>query len=74
MNVVVLVIDDTRWDSIGAAGNRIVRTPHLDRLASEGIHFTQARVDDVDLHDEPGVAADRASTCRVMASTGSASH
>ena len=28
MNVVVLVIDDTRWDSIGAAGNRIVRTPH----------------------------------------------
>ena len=44
MNVVVLVIDDTRWDSIGAAGNRIVQTPHLDRLASEGIRFTQARV------------------------------
>ena len=44
MNVVVLVIDDTRWDSIGAAGNRIVRTPHLDRLASEGVHFRQARV------------------------------
>ena len=44
MNVVVLVIDDTRWDSIGAAGNRIVRTPNLDRLASEGVRFTQARV------------------------------
>ena len=44
MNVVVLVIDDTRWDSVGAAGNRIVRTPHLDRLAAEGVHFTQARV------------------------------
>ena len=44
MNVVVLVIDDTRWDSIGAAGNRVVRTPNLDRLASEGVHFTQARV------------------------------
>jgi arylsulfatase A-like enzyme len=44
MNVVVLVIDDTRWDSIGAAGNRIVRTPRLDRLAAEGIRFTQARV------------------------------
>jgi arylsulfatase A-like enzyme len=44
MNVVVLVIDDTRWDSIGAFGNRIVRTPHLDALASEGIRFTQARV------------------------------
>ena len=44
MNIVVLVIDDTRWDSIGAAGNRIVHTPRLDRLASEGIRFTQARV------------------------------
>jgi arylsulfatase A-like enzyme len=44
MNVVVLVIDDTRWDSIGAFGSRIVRTPHLDTLASEGIRFTQARV------------------------------
>ena len=44
MNVVVLVIDDTRWDSIGAAGNRVVRTPNIDRLASEGVHFTQARV------------------------------
>jgi arylsulfatase A-like enzyme len=44
MNVVVLVIDDTRWDSIGAAGNRSVRTPRIDALASEGIRFTQARV------------------------------
>jgi arylsulfatase len=44
MNVVVLVIDDTRWDSIGAAGNRIVRTPRLDALAADGIRFAQARV------------------------------
>jgi arylsulfatase len=44
MNIVVLVIDDTRWDSIGAAGNTIVRTPRLDALAAEGIRFTQARV------------------------------
>jgi arylsulfatase len=44
MNIVVLVIDDTRWDSIGVAGNRIVRTPRLDGLASDGIRFTQARV------------------------------
>jgi arylsulfatase A-like enzyme len=44
MNVVVLVIDDTRWDSIGASGNRIVRTPRLDALASEGVRFAQARV------------------------------
>src|SRR4029453_10695463 len=44
LNVVMLVIDDVRWDSIGAAGNRIVRTPHLDQLAAEGVHFMQARV------------------------------
>jgi arylsulfatase A-like enzyme len=44
LNVVVLVIDDTRWDSIGAAGNRVVRTPRLDRLAAEGVRFAQARV------------------------------
>ena len=44
LNVVVLVIDDTRWDSIGAAGNRIVQTPRLDALAAEGIRFVQARV------------------------------
>lgn len=44
LNVVVLVIDDARWDSIGSAGNRIVRTPRLDALAAEGIRFTQARV------------------------------
>ena len=37
----VLVIDDVRWDSIGAAGNRIVRTPRLDRLAAEGVRFTR---------------------------------
>ncbi len=44
LNIVVLVIDDTRWDSIGAAGNPIVRTPRLDGLAAEGIRFAQARV------------------------------
>jgi arylsulfatase A-like enzyme len=44
MNIVVLVVDDTRWDSIGSSGNRIVRTPRLDALAAEGIRFTQARV------------------------------
>jgi arylsulfatase len=42
-NVVVLVIDDTRWDSLSAAGG-IARTPRLDRLAAEGVRFTQARV------------------------------
>ena len=44
LNVVLLIIDDARWDSIGAAGNSIVRTPRIDELAREGIRFEQARV------------------------------
>jgi arylsulfatase len=44
MNVVLLIIDDARWDSLGAAGNRIVRTPRIDQLAREGVRFRQARV------------------------------
>jgi arylsulfatase A-like enzyme len=43
-NVVLFIIDDTRWDSIGAAGNRTVRTPVIDRLARDGVRFSQARV------------------------------
>jgi arylsulfatase A-like enzyme len=43
-NVVVLIIDDIRWDSLGAAGNKVVRTPRLDGLAAEGVRFAQARV------------------------------
>ena len=44
LNVVLLIIDDARWDSLGAAGNRTVRTPRLDQLAKDGVRFEQARV------------------------------
>jgi arylsulfatase A-like enzyme len=44
LNILVLVIDDTRWDAIGVAGNRVVRTPRLDRLAADGVRFRQAFV------------------------------
>jgi len=44
LNIVLLVIDDVRWDSLGATGNRIVRTPRIDRLAKDGVRFEQARV------------------------------
>ena len=43
-NVLVLLIDDIRWDSLGCAGNPVVVTPHIDRLARDGVRFTQARV------------------------------
>lgn len=44
LNVLLVVLDDVRWDALGAAGNRVVSTPHLDALARDGVRFTQARV------------------------------
>lgn len=43
-NIIVLVSDDHRWDALGAAGNEIIHTPRLDRLAEEGVRFTNAFV------------------------------
>lgn len=44
MNLVVLVSDDHRWDSLGSAGNAVIKTPRLDALAADGIRFSEARV------------------------------
>lgn len=41
-NVVVLYADDLGWSDIGCYGNNINETPNLDRLASQGIRFTNA--------------------------------
>ena len=43
-NIVLITSDDHRWDALGAAGNPAVRTPVLDALAREGVHFEQATV------------------------------
>ena len=40
-NILVLISDDQNMDSIGAYGARF-KTPHIDRLASEGIMHTRA--------------------------------
>ena len=39
-NILFLLTDDQRFDMFGAGGNRIIRTPHMDRLAREGVLFT----------------------------------
>ena len=41
-NIVFILIDDMGWRDVGFAGNTFVETPHIDRLADEGIQFTQA--------------------------------
>lgn len=41
-NIVFLLTDDQRRDSLGCYGNADVRTPHADRLAQEGVLFDHA--------------------------------
>jgi len=40
-NVLFIMADQFRHDYLGSAGAAQVRTPHLDRIAAEGVRFTQ---------------------------------
>ncbi len=40
-NVVVILIDDLGWIDTGVYGSAFYETPHIDRLAAEGVRFTQ---------------------------------
>mmetsp|Transcript_18710 Transcript_18710/g.22972 ORF Transcript_18710/g.22972 Transcript_18710/m.22972 type:complete len:560 (-) Transcript_18710:135-1814(-) len=40
MNILLLYADDWRHDTIGVAGDKVVHTPVIDKLSSEGIRFT----------------------------------
>ncbi len=41
-NIVVVLVDDLRWDEISCAGHAFVRTPNIDRIALEGARFRNA--------------------------------
>ena len=41
-NILWICTDQQRYDTIASLGNRYIRTPNLDRLASEGTAFTNA--------------------------------
>jgi len=41
LNLLFLMTDEQRWDALGCAGNRNIKTPNLDRLALEGVRFTK---------------------------------
>ncbi len=40
-NIVFIVADDLGYGDIGAYGQKRIRTPNLDRMAAEGMRFTQ---------------------------------
>src|SRR5205823_12532047 len=46
-DIILITIDTLRADSVGFAGNTRVKTPFLDRIASEGIVFTNAHAHNV---------------------------
>ncbi len=41
-NIIVILVDDLRWDEIGCAGHPFVRTANIDRIAREGARFRNA--------------------------------
>jgi arylsulfatase A-like enzyme len=41
-NVVFVLSDDLRWDCMGVARHPFLKTPNIDRLANEGIRFSNA--------------------------------
>ena len=43
-NILFIMTDQQRYDCVGANGNRIIKTPHLDALAEEAANFSHAFV------------------------------
>ncbi len=43
-NIIFILTDDQRFDSLGYAGNDIIHTPEMDKLAREGVYFENALV------------------------------
>ena len=41
-NILYIMTDQQRWDALGYSGNKVIKTPNLDRLARSGAWFTQA--------------------------------
>src|SRR5688572_16971209 len=45
-NVLLFITDQQRWDTLGYTGRTPCRTPHLDRLAREGVAFDRCLTPD----------------------------
>ena len=54
-NILVILVDDLRFDEFGAGGHPYMKTPHADRIAREGALFERA------FHTTPICSPNRAS-------------
>ena len=43
-NILFILTDDQRFDDLGCMGNKIIQTPNIDKLASDGVIFDNAFV------------------------------
>ena len=41
-NIIMVVVDDLRWDELGVAGHPFLETPNIDQLAAEGVMFNNS--------------------------------
>ncbi|HCN29378.1 MAG TPA: hypothetical protein DIT64_11620, partial [Verrucomicrobiales bacterium] len=39
-NIIFILVDDMGYGDLGCTGAKDIRTPHIDRLAAEGVKFT----------------------------------
>jgi arylsulfatase A len=40
-NIIFILADDLGYGDLGCTGQKAIRTPNIDRMAAEGMHFTQ---------------------------------
>ena len=56
-NIVLIFADDLGWKDVGYQGSDFIETPNIDRLASEGMVFTDGLCSRRQLCAEPGLPA-----------------
>jgi arylsulfatase A-like enzyme len=43
-NIIFILTDDQRYETLGVTGDKFISTPHLDQLAADGVLFSNASV------------------------------